>query len=545
MTSLARAKQYAVTRAWLSNNQSSNTGTGLLTARCPLHIQIMNNKNSHTSKTPQGTKPQKDALADYVKTIEQCKSDEATNFTKLADAFYQIQEQELYLCANYPTEAAFFKEKLGYSRSSSLRLAKEGRLLHRLSSMEDKPVGLFTSDRHLRPLLKFKDGEQDAAITLARKWMSWADLSELSPKLMEAAVTFLHPSAPPAAQKESIEAQLAARFRKLVEEEKALLPEKTAAAILRVFDNLAKKVTALGGPRRSTGIDWTDATWNPLQGCTRMSSGCDNCYAAKLVATRMADVYPGLAITKSNGKCAFTGKIKLLPQELAEPLQDKQPKHWFVNSMSDLFHKGVPEHFISEVFAVMEKATWHQFQVLTKRPERMAAFTQKRYKDRQPPSNVWLGTSTEDQKAFDERYPHLKATKAAVRWLSIEPMLGPIKFSDTEGLDWVVVGGETGSDRRMQKTWVAAIRDQCAKAKVPFFFKQWGVFDENGNKLKKVKKEGLIPKATLDGVVYNAYPEPAATSVGRTLAGITATPAPKASKASAVKTKQQPAPKSA
>ena len=120
--------------------------------------------------------------------------------------------------------------------------------------------------------------------------------------------------------------------------------------------------------------------------------------------------------------------------------------------MADLFHKNVPDHFISEVFAVMEKATWHQFQVLTKRPERMATFTQKRYKDRKPPVNIWLGTSTEDQEAFDERYPHLKDTKTAVRWLSIEPMLGPIKFSDTEGLDWVVVGGETGSDRRMQKT---------------------------------------------------------------------------------------------
>ncbi len=505
----------------------------------------MNNKNSQTSKTPQGTKPQEDALANNVKTIKQCRSDEAANFTKLADAFYQIQEQELYRCAKYPTEAAFFKEKLGYSRSTSLRLAKEGRLLHRLSSMEDKPVGLFTSDRHLRPLLKFKDAEQDAAITLARKWMRLADLSELSPKLMEAAVTFLHPSAPPAAQEQSIEARMAARFRKLVEGEKAHLPQKTAAAILRVFDNLAKKATALGGPRRSTGIDWTHTTWNPLQGCTRVSSGCDYCYAAKLVATRMADVYPGLAKKLSNGRCAFTGKIKLLPEELAEPLQDKQPKRWFVNSMSDLFHKGVPEHFINQVFAVMEKATWHQFQVLTKRPERMAAFTQKRYKDRQPPGNIWLGTSTENQETFDERYAHLKGTKAAIRWLSIEPMLGPIKFSATDGLDWVVVGGESGSDRRMQKTWVTAIRDQCAKAKVPLFFKQWGMFDENGNKLKKVKKEGLIPKATLDGVVHNAYPEPATPSVGQTHAIVVGPSAAGAGNGSARKRQKENAAKKA
>jgi protein gp37 len=195
----------------------------------------------------------------------------------------------------------------------------------------------------------------------------------------------------------------------------------------------------------------------------------------------------------------------LLPEKLAEPLQDKQPKRWFVNSMSDLFHKGVREEFISEVFAVMEKASWHQFQVLTKRPERMAAFTQKRYKDRQPPANIWLGTSTEDQKALDERYPHLKDTKAAVRWLSIEPMLGRINFSGTEGIDWVVVGGESGSDRRMQKTWAIEIRDQCAKARVPFFFKQWGDTDEDGKRLKRAKKDGLIPKATLDGVVHNDY----------------------------------------
>ena len=393
----------------------------------------MNNKKSQSSKTPQAKKPQADALANYVKTIKQCKSDEATNFTKLADAFYQIQEQQLYLCAKYQTEAAFFKDKLSYSRSTSLRLAKEGRLLHRLSSMEDNTVELFTSDRHLRPLLKFEDDEQDAAIKLARKWMQWAELSELSPKLMEAAVIFLHPSVPPTQQEESIEAHMAARFRQLVENEKAHLPKKTAVAILKVFDNLAKKAMALGGPRRSTGIDWTHATWNPLQGCTRVSSGCDNCYAAKDVATRLADVYPGLAKKLSNGKCVFTGKIQLLPQELAEPLQDKQPKRWFVNSMADLFHKSVPEHFINEVFAVMEKASWHQFQVLTKRPERMATFTQKRYKDRQPPVNIWLGTSTEDQEAFDERYPHLKNTKAAIRWLSIEPMLGPIKFSDKIG----------------------------------------------------------------------------------------------------------------
>ncbi len=395
------------------------------------------------SQIPAPTEAQKAALARHMSTIEKCKSDERANFQSLADAVYQIQEQELYRCADYATEAAFFKAKLGYSRSHSLRLASEGRLLNRLSPVGDNAVKLFTSDRHLRPLLRLDSGEQDAAIDLAQRWMKWAGTTELSPKLMQAAVMFLNPPAAPAAPKESMAAQLAARFRNLVQEEKAQLPEKTTTAILQVFDNLAKKAAALGGPRRSTGIDWTEATWNPLQGCTRASSGCDNCYAAKCVATREADVFPGLAKKLANGKYAFTGKIQLLPQELAEPLQDKTPKRWFVNSMSDLFHKDVPDEFIQAVFTVMENASWHQFQVLTKRPERMAVFTQRRYKERQPLVNIWLGTSTENQDAFDERYPHLKNTKAAIRWLSVEPMIGPVKLADAVGIDWVVVGGES------------------------------------------------------------------------------------------------------
>ena len=496
----------------------------------------MTNKTPSQPKQAEPTDEQKATLAKHVSTIEKCKSDETDNFHLLADAFYQIQEQRLHLCEGYKTEAAFFKSRLNYSRSHSLRLASEGRLLNRLSPMGDKVVNLFTSDRHLRPLLKYQEGDQNAAIELAQRWMQWAGVSELTPKLMEAAVTFLHPPAVNLQPDKSEAAALAATFCDLVVEEKAKLPQQTEVTILKVFDNLAKKALALGGPRRSTGIDWTDATWNPLQGCTRASIGCDHCYAAKLVATRLADVYPGLAKKQSNGRCAFTGKIQLLPGELAAPLYDKTPKRFFVNSMSDLFHKDVREDFISAVFTVMENASWHEFQVLTKRPERMAKFTQARYKDKQPPPNVWLGTSTENQEAFDQRYPHLAKTKAAILWLSVEPLLGPIKFSRMDGIDWVVVGGESDSDRRTEKKWVTAIRDQCTKAKVPFFFKQWGGFGEDGKELEgRPKKDGLTPKATLDGVIHNAYPNPAKATATEQAAAIPERSARKSGKAIAAK----------
>ena len=456
-------------------------------------------------------KPDAEALTKYVAIITRCREKETENFHELVVAIHEIQKREL--CPpGYDSPVRFLMAKFGYSKSYCDRLAAEGRVLNRLSTLVDA-VRFLTSDAHLRYLLKLADAEQDEVLELVKSWAKMAGLNEWSPRLIKTAVTFLHPPETARDPEDSARSKLARQFAGLVNETRAELPDKTEKVILEKIDGLAEKALALGRPPRTTGIDWTEATWNPLQGCTRASAGCDHCYAAKLMATRRRAVYPGLAkedLVNGKKRYVFLGKIILLPDHLCVPLEDRTPKRWFVNSMSDLFHKGVPDEFIEAVFEVMEKAAWHQFQVLTKRPERMAEFTSKRYKAKTPPANVWLGTSTENQETYDERRPHLSKTKAAVRWLSVEPMLGPIEFGSMNGIDWVVVGGESGSDRPMEKIWATGVRDQCARAKVPFFFKQWGEFDEAGVKMKrKPKKHGLKPVAKLDGVVHDAYPDDA------------------------------------
>jgi protein gp37 len=213
-------------------------------------------------------------------------------------------------------------------------------------------------------------------------------------------------------------------------------------------------------------------------------------------------------------RCAFTGKIVLVPDALAAPLKDRVPKRIFPNSRSDLFHEDVPDEYIDMVFTVMEVAWWHTFLVLTKRPERMAEYTQRRYKDKEPPKNICCGTSVEDQKSYDERIVHLRKVKSAVLWLSVEPFIGKIKFGDLSGIRWMVVGGESGSDRKMEEEWAIEARDECKKFNIPFFFKQWGSFNEEGEKVgRKAKKDPLIP-ATLDGIVFNAFPEMSVPSGG-------------------------------
>lgn len=305
-----------------------------------------------------------------------------------------------------------------------------------------------------------------------------------------------------------------------------------------------------------TAIQWTDATWNPIRGCTRVSAGCQHCYAERMAArfSGPGQPYEGLIHPATKG---WNGKVRLVPEALAQPWHWVKPRRIFVNSMSDLFHPAVPFEFIAAVFWVMSVTTRHTYQVLTKRPERALEFfrwaadedtdgpddriynidedvpaikalreawrpataTRGGYDNCGPGwpyTNVWLGVSVEDQATADERIPLLLQCPAAVRWLSCEPLLGPvdleyacslanidagktwgtsanamrmamaIRYGEASRLDWVVTGGESGPGARpMHPDWARSLRDQCAAAGVPFFFKQWGDWEiaslENGH----------------------------------------------------------------
>ena len=448
---------------------------------------------------------EKALLEDCITTIQTSERDSAKDFAKLAKAIHTILEKKLYL-GSHTKATTFFKEKLGYARSHSYRLGQAGAILQRVSPQGDT-AKFFVSEAHFRPLAKLNPPDQDKVIKLVNSWAKMAGQDAVSPKMVEAAVALSMPAERPKASK-SARMKLIRKFTEIIEGSRRNLPTDAPEGIKRLFREMKQEAVALGGPPSTTGIDWTNSTWNPLQGCARASDGCDRCYAAKLVATRLADVYPGLATTRvKDGKAQyfFNNKILLLPEQFGIPLLDRVPKRYFVNSMSDLFHDKVSVEFIQTVFQIMEKAAWHQFQVLTKRPENMAAFTREYYRDHEPPANIWLGTSAEDQKNLDERFPHLLNTKSAIHWLSCEPLIGPIKFKSLAGMDWCVLGGESDSDRKMEKEWAISIRDQCKKAKVPFFFKQWGDFNEKGEKKRKLKKDRLKPP-TLEGIPYQEYP---------------------------------------
>lgn len=208
-------------------------------------------------------------------------------------------------------------------------------------------------------------------------------------------------------------------------------------------------------------IEWTNATWNPVTGCTKVSPGCKHCYAE-----RMARRLQAMGIHQYRNAFDLT----LQPDSLEIPLRWRRPRRIFVNSMSDLFHKDVPFEFIEQVFRVMETATWHQFQILTKRPEIALSFA-----ERLPwPSNIWMGTSIENA-LYVHRIATLRQIPAKIRFLSVEPLLGPIPNLPLKGIHWVIVGGESGPGARtMDPKWVTPIRDRCTSASVPFFFKQWG-----------------------------------------------------------------------
>ncbi len=310
-------------------------------------------------------------------------------------------------------------------------------------------------------------------------------------------------------------------------------------------------------------IEWTDETWNPVTGCTKVSAGCKHCYAEREWPrmTRLVPAYAGRAFTD----------VRCHPERLEQPLRWKRPRKVFVNSMSDLFHPDVPDWFIDSVFAVMSIAEAHTFQILTKRPHRMSTYLSDPNRvgkimvaatalngDIDPSAicsvwplpNVWLGVSVENQEAADERIPLLLRTPAAVRWISAEPLLGRVDLCEHFGMwwnqtmdcfesvgsrfnrnpnnlahtaiDWIVVGGESGpSARPMSPDWARSLRDQCAAAGVPFMFKQWGEWlpmlgQREGIPVKQTKKTssgwimGWAGKKTagrlLDGVLHDGYP---------------------------------------
>ncbi|MFQ5551966.1 MAG: DUF5131 family protein [Gemmatimonadales bacterium] len=226
-----------------------------------------------------------------------------------------------------------------------------------------------------------------------------------------------------------------------------------------------------------TGIEWTDSTWNPVTGCTQVSSGCDNCYAMTLAHTRLTDLYLSRAPQKkANGNGADPFAVRLWPERLEQPLSWRNNRTVFVNSMSDMFHVDIPEDYIGKVFEVMLAADWHVYQILTKRPARAAKWVRRHiemFPDGKLPSHIWIGTSVESQDVT-YRIDHLRNVPAAVRFLSCEPLLGPLML-DLERIDWVIAGGESGIGfRPMDPQWVRSIRDQCFEAGVSFFFKQWG-----------------------------------------------------------------------
>ncbi len=233
-------------------------------------------------------------------------------------------------------------------------------------------------------------------------------------------------------------------------------------------------------------IEWTDATWNPVRGCTKISPGCKHCYAETF-----AERFRGV-----EGHPYEQGfDLRLVPEKLTEPFLWRSPKLVFVNSMSDLFQDGVPDDYIEAVCRVMVKANWHTFQVLTKRSERLRELLSGRLRFAAEQDHIWWGVSVEDQKYGLARIGDLQKTPARVRFLSIEPLLEDLGAFNLSGISWAIVGGESGPGARpMREEWVVSVRDQCSEARVPFFFKQWGG-------VRKAKHGRL-----LEGRTYDEYP---------------------------------------
>lgn len=268
---------------------------------------------------------------------------------------------------------------------------------------------------------------------------------------------------------------------------------------------------------RTTGIEWTDSTWNPIRGCTRVSEGCRNCYAES-VAARFSGAgrpYEGLAkfvVVDGAPDARWTGELRFVQEHLDDPLRWKEPKNIFVNSMSDLFHPAVTFEWLAAIFDVMARAPQHNYQILTKRPERMlntltaggdpnvATDFEQTYSQQWPPKNWWFGVSVEDQKTANERIPILAKCPARTKFVSYEPALGALDLAaacddpSLASIDWLICGGESGSHARpMHPQWARAIRDQCIDLGIPFFFKQWGEWIPVGHAADSLAEGDQLP----------------------------------------------------
>ena len=240
----------------------------------------------------------------------------------------------------------------------------------------------------------------------------------------------------------------------------------------------------------ATRIEWTEPTWNPVTGCTQVSAGCRHCYAERMALRLQAMGAPGYAR-------GF--ELTLHADRLGQPLGRRQPTVYFVCSMADLFHEGVPDAFIDRVLAVARQTPRHTYQILTQRAERLAAF----FANRPVPSNVWLGVTVEDRRYGLPRIEHLRQVSARVRFLSVEPLLEDLGPLDLDGIGWVLVGGESGPDARpMHEEWALAVRDRCRAAGVAFLFKQWGAWGPDG-----VRRDQKANGRLLAGRVWDERPE--------------------------------------
>ena len=237
----------------------------------------------------------------------------------------------------------------------------------------------------------------------------------------------------------------------------------------------------------NSSIEWTDSTWNPVTGCTKVSEGCRNCYAE-----RFAERWRGI-----KGHPFEHGfDLTLKPKRLEQPLSWKKSRMIFVNSMSDLFHKDIPKSFIDQIFDTMEKSNWHTYQILTKRSNLMRNYLNQRYVSKPAPAHIWFGVSVENSKVKN-RINDLSEANCSVRFLSIEPLIDAVGILNLASIHWVIVGGESGYNARpIQKEWVVEIRNQCVQQKTPFFFKQWGGrTPKSGGRLLEGKEWSQFPKA--------------------------------------------------